>query len=132
MALTYETGGCGVSAEGARVPAKAHNQLEMTHYNDEAGRAAYLAALHAAQALIFERTDKVIKRHRGVHNALRRLTRDELRFDPELNAFLGRAYNLKAAADYETGPNAEVTIEQAQQAIETATRFVSAIEDLLA
>lgn len=112
--------------------AKAHNQLEVMHYNDEAGRAAYLAALHAAQALIFERTDKIIRRHRGVHNALRQLTKDEPRFDLDLSAFLGRAYNFKAAADYETGPNAEVTIEQAQQAIETATRFVAAIEDLLA
>jgi uncharacterized protein (UPF0332 family) len=45
------------------------------HYADEAGRAAYLAGLHAAQALIFERTSKVIKRHRGVQNELRRLTR---------------------------------------------------------
>jgi uncharacterized protein (UPF0332 family) len=33
---------------------------------DEAGRAAYLAGLHAAQALIFDLTDKVIKRHRDV------------------------------------------------------------------
>ena len=31
---------------------------------DAAGRTAYLAGLHAAQALIFERTSKVIKRHR--------------------------------------------------------------------
>jgi uncharacterized protein (UPF0332 family) len=34
---------------------------------DEAGRAAYLTALHAAQALIFERTGRVAKTHRGVH-----------------------------------------------------------------
>jgi uncharacterized protein (UPF0332 family) len=35
---------------------------------DEAGRAAYLAGLHAAQALVVERTGKVIRRH-GVFNA---------------------------------------------------------------
>jgi hypothetical protein len=29
------------------------------HYNDEAGRAAYLAGFHAAEALISERTGKV-------------------------------------------------------------------------
>jgi hypothetical protein len=28
---------------------KAHNLLNVLHYNDEAGRAVYLAALHAAQ-----------------------------------------------------------------------------------
>ena len=78
--------------------------LEVVHYADEAGRAAYLAGLHAAQALIFERTDKVIKRHRGVHNEFRRLTKGEPRFDPELSAFLARGYNLKAIADYEPVP----------------------------
>jgi hypothetical protein len=71
---------------------------------DEAGRAAYLAGLHAAQAVIVERTGRIIKRHRGVRNELRRLLKDEPRFDFELNAFLARAYNLKAIADYETGP----------------------------
>jgi uncharacterized protein (UPF0332 family) len=106
--------------------------LEVVNYNDEAGRAAYLVGLHAAQALIFERTGKVIKRHRGVHNELRRLTKDEPRFDPELRAFLARAYNLKAVADYETGEASQVTGEEAQQAIVTAKRFVSCIEDLLA
>jgi uncharacterized protein (UPF0332 family) len=30
--------------------------------NEVAGRTAYLAGLHAAQALIFERTGKIIKR----------------------------------------------------------------------
>ena len=40
---------------------------------DEAGRAAYLAALHAAQALIFERTGRVAKTHRGVHGQFLRL-----------------------------------------------------------
>jgi uncharacterized protein (UPF0332 family) len=101
------------------------------HYSDEAGRAAYLAGLHAAQALIFERTNKVIRRHRGVQNELRRLTRDEPRFDQELRAFLGRTYNLKATADYDTDPGSEVTVEQARQAIDTAGRFIACIEELL-
>ena len=37
---------------------KARNLLDVMRYNDEAGRAAYLAAFHAAQALISERTGK--------------------------------------------------------------------------
>jgi uracil-DNA glycosylase len=35
---------------------------------EAAGRTAYLAALHAAHAFIFETTGKVIKRHKGVHS----------------------------------------------------------------
>ena len=44
---------------------------------DEAGRAAYLAGLHAAQAVIVERTGRIIKRPRGVRNELWRLLKDE-------------------------------------------------------
>jgi uncharacterized protein (UPF0332 family) len=111
---------------------KARNQLEIMHYSDEAGRAAYLAGLHAAQALIFERAGKIIKRHRGVQNELQRQVKDEPRFDRELRAFLGRAYNLKAIADYDTDPGTSVTAEEAQDAIKTAERFVARIDELLA
>jgi hypothetical protein len=45
---------------------------------DEAGRAAYLAGLHASQALIVERTGKLVNRHRG-QRELARLTMDEPR-----------------------------------------------------
>jgi uncharacterized protein (UPF0332 family) len=98
---------------------------------DEAGRAAYLAGLHAAQALIVERTGRPIKRHRGVQNEFWRLTAAVPRFDHELRAFLGRTYNLKAIADYETGPGSEVTAEQAQEALSIARRFVDRVEQLL-
>ncbi len=50
--------------------------------NDAAGRTAYLAGFHSAQALIFERTGKVFKTHSGVQNEFLRLTKDE----PELIA----------------------------------------------
>ena len=99
---------------------------------DEAGRAAYLAGLHAAQAVIVERTGRIIKRHRGVRNELRRLMKDEPRFDFELSAFLARAYNLKAVADYETGPDAQVSAEFARGTIETARRYVEVVAALLA
>jgi uncharacterized protein (UPF0332 family) len=42
---------------------KAQDALE--HWPDEAGRAAYLAAFHAAQALVFEKTGTVAKTHLG-------------------------------------------------------------------
>jgi uncharacterized protein (UPF0332 family) len=34
---------------------------------EDAGRAAYLGAFHAAQAFIFERSNRVAKTHGGVH-----------------------------------------------------------------
>jgi uncharacterized protein (UPF0332 family) len=103
----------------------------LARWPDEAGRAAYLAGVHAAQALIFEKTGKVIKRHRGVQGELARLMKDQPRFDADLRAFLGRAYNLKAIADYETGPGSYVTPEQARTAIDTAARFIDCITKFL-
>jgi len=72
--------------------------------NEAAGRTAYLAALHAAQALIFEHTSKVVSSHKGVQSEFWRLTKDEPRVGDELRAFLPRAYSFKRIADYETGP----------------------------
>jgi uncharacterized protein (UPF0332 family) len=43
--------------------------------HDDAGRAAYLAGLHAAQALIFEITDKARRRHAGVQREFARLVK---------------------------------------------------------
>jgi uncharacterized protein (UPF0332 family) len=87
--------------------AKADGMLD--RWPDEAGREAYLAGLHAAQALIVERTGDVMKRHRGVQRELARLTKDTPVFDPKLRTFLGRTYDLKAIADYETDPDCQVS-----------------------
>jgi uncharacterized protein (UPF0332 family) len=111
--------------------AKAEDMLA-NDWPDEAGRAAYLAGMHAAQAFIFEVTGKIVRRHRGVSGEFSRLAKDEPRFDAELRAFLGRAYNFKAAADYETGPASFVSRDQAEAALATAARFVDAVADLLA
>lgn len=93
--------------------------------HDAAGRTAYLAGFHAAQSLIFERTGKVFKTHEGVHAEFSKLTKDDVGLDGALRGFLSRAYNLKAVADYETSPGAEVTQAQAAAAVETGKRFVA-------
>ena len=98
---------------------------------DEAGREAYLAGLHAAQAPIVEKTGQIIKTHRGVQRELGRLTKDEPGFGSDLRAFLGRTYNLKAIADYEIGPGLLVTEERAAIAIADARRFLAAIVALM-
>ncbi len=98
---------------------------------DEAGRAAYLAAFHAAQALIFERTGRTPKTHKGVRGQFGALARTELHIDIELRRFLTDGYDLKSVADYGIGPEAVVSADDARQAIETANRFVDCISATL-
>ena len=98
---------------------------------EDAGRAAYLTALHAAQALIFERTSRVAKTHRGAHGQFLRLVVEEPRVDAGLRRFLSEGYKLKSTADYEIGPEAIVPIDEAAAAIETAARFVDAVSEML-
>ena len=99
--------------------------------NDDAGRAAYLAAFHAAQAFIFERTGKVFKSHKSVNIEFLRLTKDDQRFTPEQRGFLSRAYDFKAIADYDSGPLGEVLSQQAVDALEFAREFLATVRHVL-
>lgn len=112
-----------------RLLAQAEIMLSV-HLNDAAGRTAYLAGVHAAQALIFERTGKTVKSHKGVQTEFLRLTKDDLRLAPELRLFLSQTYNLKALADYETGPASEISSERAATAVESGKRFVARMAEL--
>jgi hypothetical protein len=51
--------------------------------------------------------------------------------DARLHAFLSSAYNLKAIADYEIGPDSDVSPERAAEAIATAREFIDAITSLI-
>lgn len=108
----------------------ARTNLDVSLGND-AGRNAYLAAFHAAQAYIFAKTETVAKSHHGVHTEFNRLAQDDLRIDRELRRFLSQAYNLKAIADYEMGPDSVVPLARARAALEDAERFVEAITHAL-
>lgn len=48
-----------------------------------------------------------------------------------MRIFLSQAYNLKAIADYETGPDAEVGSQRAAQAVEGAKLFVVQVISLI-
>jgi uncharacterized protein (UPF0332 family) len=117
-------------AKAAKLLDEADGVLSLRYY-DAAGRTAYLAGFHAAQALIFERTSRSAKTHRGVSVELHRLTKDDPRMGIDLRAFLGRTYNLKAIADYETGPGSEVSAEMAIDAVAASRRFVAAMTALV-
>jgi uncharacterized protein (UPF0332 family) len=96
-----------------------------------AGREAYLAAFHAAQALYYERSGKIARTHRGPRAQFANLARHEPKIDQSLSEFLGQAYELKSLADYGTGTEASISLATARAAIETATRFLDCIADLL-
>jgi uncharacterized protein (UPF0332 family) len=78
---------------------------------DVVGRTAYLAGFHAAQAFISGANRKVGQDAQGC--ARRAVSADQRQppFDPELQSFLSRNYDLKAIADYEIGPEAEVSAD---------------------
>ncbi|MDG3444029.1 hypothetical protein [Nitrospirillum amazonense] len=59
------------------------------------------------------------------------MTKDDQRLAPEMRIFLSQAYNLKAIADYETGPDAEVGSQRAAQAVEGAKLFVVQVISLI-
>lgn len=98
---------------------------------EDAGRTVYLAGFHAAEALIFDRTGKTAKTHKGLQTEFARLTRDDSRIDIALRRFLPRAYDLKAICDYELGPDAVVPFGQAEAAVQAAARFVNVIAAIL-
>ncbi len=99
--------------------------------SNDAGRNAYLAAFHAAQAFIFESTGKAAKTHSGVRSEFSRLAKEEPRLDKSFSSFLAHAYTLKEVADYEMGPNSDIPMERSAAAIETAAHFLDCIAELL-
>jgi uncharacterized protein (UPF0332 family) len=127
-----------VTPEAERFLAKARQTLEHAEaifgigLGEEAARGAYLTAFHAAQALIYERTGREAKTHRGVHRQFALLSKDEASLSADLRRFLAQAYDLKATADYATGPEAVVPLDRAASAIDTARRFLAAVALLLA
>ena len=56
----------------------------------------------------------------------------ESALDTELRQFLPKSYDMKSAADYGVGPQADVSDERARAAIQTAERFIECIAWLLA
>jgi uncharacterized protein (UPF0332 family) len=97
---------------------------------EDAGRDAYLAGFHAAQAVILAHTGRTAKTHRGVHRLLSQLARGEPQL-AGLALFLSQAYNLKAVADYELGPGAGVPLDRASEAIDQAAQLVEQIAVML-
>jgi uncharacterized protein (UPF0332 family) len=88
-------------------------------------REAYLAAYHAAEAYLFERTGKAARTHRGLRSEFGRLARGDPRIGREFLTFLAEAY------EYGIG-SPSITGEDARLAIDTAGRLIDCIAALLA
>ena len=98
---------------------------------EDAGRAAYPGPSMPHKPSSSSEPTGCAKTHRGVHGQFLKLVEDEPRIDVELRRFLSEGYKLKAIADYETGPDAVVPLEQAATAVETAGRFIQTIAEML-
>jgi len=73
----------------------------------------------------------VPKTHPGVHGQFSRLAKDIPELGADLSRFLSRAYDFKAVADYEIGPDAIVPLAEAISATKAAENFVDRISELL-
>lgn len=82
---------------------RARSTFGSKHYED-AARNAYLAALNATRALIFEKTGLAVKSHSGARAKLYELMHAGLPFDSEIAEFLQAGFNTKLGVDYGDGP----------------------------
>lgn len=118
--------------EQARITQHRARKMLEAGLNEDAGRCAYLVSFHAAQGLIFELADKVVKTHRGVHAEYNRLAHQNPHSDPDLTGFLSQAYEYKSEADYFKTPGFAMTATEAAEAIDTAARFLAETLKLMA
>jgi uncharacterized protein (UPF0332 family) len=109
----------------------ARGNLSMSFW-EQAARMAYYARFHAAQALIFERTGKVGKTHKGVHREFHRLSQAEPTLPLGIAAELTQSYRHKEIADYDTGRRPLVTPEESTESTAAAEKFVAAVRNALA
>ena len=98
---------------------------------EQAARLAYQAMFDAAQALIFERLDRLPKTHNGVHQQFHDVARREADLDARLSGDLSAAYLFKQRADYGVEPIAPVTATDALMVLDRADVFVEAVARIL-
>ena len=111
-----------------RILTEAETFLEEDH-NEVAAREAYLAALAAARAIIFERTGEAPKTHSGTRTMLAKLVHEGLEFDGGFIKFLADGFEQKNDADY--GPRTPLGDSDAERILETAQAFVAAARAML-
>ena len=96
-----------------------------------AAREAYVAAFHAAEGYIFERTERVAKTHRGLRTLFSEIAKSDPGIPTDFPGFLAETYELKSISDYGNDPAEIISAEKAAAAIKGAERFVITIEKLI-
>ena len=109
---------------------RAREMLELT-WADDASRAAYMAGFHAAHALVFEKTGRTPKTHSGLQGMFYQVAHDNPAFTVEHLRFLNVGYNLKSEADYDIGPEAIVSMDEAAEAVRMSESFCATIVSLI-
>jgi uncharacterized protein (UPF0332 family) len=94
-----------------------------------AAREAYLVALSATRAIIFEKTGNAPKTHSGARTQLSKLIRDGLAIDAAFMSFLASGFEIKSDVDY--GPVTPIRKESAEHAIAKARQFLVAAKAVL-
>lgn len=105
--------------------AVAHSNLQQEWWH-VAAREAYLAAFHAAQAVVFEIDGRRPKTHAGLQSRFSAISREEEGLGVKLPAFLSSSYLQKQTADYETLP--DLTEAEAGSVLTGAAAFVDVVE----
>ena len=96
-----------------------------------AARSAYYAAFHAAEAFIIEKSGKIAKSHSGVRSEFARLSKDEPRLERSHATFLAQGYKHKEIGDYSIDPGTQITMADAEAAINAADVCLTRIAELL-
>lgn len=120
----------GYLAAAAKALVAARGNLTL-NFAEQAARLAYYAQFHAAQALIFERTEQIAKTHKGVARLFHKLAKSETGLEARFPGDLTNFYQFKQIADYETGGDELVSLSDAAQAIVLADQFVAAVQSIL-
>lgn len=95
----------------------------------DAARDAYIAALSAARAIIFEKTGKSPKTHNGSRALFLQLILHGLNVPRDIAQFLEDGFALKNRADY--GVDDSISVETATEAVALGHAFVSTVSQLL-
>ncbi len=119
-----QTAGFLEAAQEALAQAK---QIDAIPIPAQAARLAYYSQFHAAQALIFERTGKAAKTHKGVQIQFHKLAQNDTAIGTKLAVALSANYFYKETADYRTGGGDKITPQHSARAILDASHFLAAV-----
>ncbi len=96
-----------------------------------AAREAYMAAFHAAEALVVEKTGKAVKTHAGLRTEFARLAQATDRIERWMTTFLANGSRFKSLSDYDVTQETPITVANAEALIAEARTFVARIGELL-